>query len=101
MMAPNLSLDTLMAAIKAPSQLRLSRYMARVQAHLPTLANDDARRAFLAAEEEKWCQRYENWCLKMDTDTASPDDRELTPFDFLDTMSAVRKRKDDFAKVAA
>jgi hypothetical protein len=34
------------------------RYLARVDAHLPTLADDDARHAFLKAEGGKWLSRY-------------------------------------------
>lgn len=36
----------------------VARYIARVDAHLPTLASDDDRHAFLKAEEAKWIGRY-------------------------------------------
>ncbi len=40
-------------------QSNTEQYAARVDAHLPTLADDAARRAFLRAEEAKWVGRYE------------------------------------------
>jgi hypothetical protein len=101
MKAPTLSLETLVAAMKAPAMARLARYKARVEAHLPTLADDAARHAFLRREELKWVDRYQNWALKVDTGTASKDDLELTAFDFIETIAVVRQRKDDFAKEAA
>ena len=37
---------------------RASRFIARVDAHLPTLCDDAARRAFLDRQLEGWEQRY-------------------------------------------
>ena len=37
---------------------RASRFIARVDAHLPTLSDDAARRAFLDRHLEGWEQRY-------------------------------------------
>jgi hypothetical protein len=39
-------------------QSRADRYLARVRAHLPTLPDDAARRAFLAQQAEAWDDRY-------------------------------------------
>ena len=42
---------------------RPDRYFSRVDAHLPTLADDAARRSFLAQQLAGWEYRYENWQL--------------------------------------
>ena len=42
---------------------RSDRYFARIDTHLPTLADVGARRAFLAQQLAGWEYRYERWQL--------------------------------------
>jgi len=61
---------------------RASRFIARVDAHLPTLSDDAARRAFLDRHLEGWEQRYARFLA---TEGAA---------DFLLTILATRSRRD-------
>ena len=81
--------EQIMAAAKAPAVSRTESYMARVEEHLPTVADP---RAFLKAEEEKWLARYTAWAQRVDLGIASEQDLSQTAFDYIATIDAIRKR---------
>jgi hypothetical protein len=73
---------------------RATRFMARVDAHLPTLADDGERRAFLDRQLEGWEHRYACFIA---TDGASEfaSNRADPPqaFDFLLTITSLAARR--------
>jgi len=73
---------------------RASRFIARVDAHLPTLCDDAARRAFLGRQLEGWEHRYARFLAtegasEFATDTNDPPHAA----DFLLTITALAARR--------
>jgi hypothetical protein len=73
---------------------RTSRFIARVDAHLPTLADDAARRAFLNGQLEGWEHRYARFVATQGASefAASTGDPPQAA-DFLLTISALAARR--------
>jgi hypothetical protein len=73
---------------------RASRFIARVDAHLPTLSDDAARRAFLDRHLEGWEQRYARF-LATEGASEPPGDPADPPHaaDFLLTITALAARR--------
>jgi len=73
---------------------RASRFIARVDAHLPTLSDDAARRAFLDRHLEGWEQRYARF-LATEGASEPPRDPADPPHaaDFLLTITALAARR--------
>ena len=69
---------------------RTSRYMRRVEAHLPAMANDAARRAFISRELDKWEERYARF-METEGDSHRSGDGSDQPsaFDFVETITAL------------
>lgn len=88
------AIENITAAMKAPALERVERYMRRVEEHLPTFPNDAERAAFLRREEVKWVERYEAWAQRIDSGNASKGDYELTCWDYIETIAAVRLRRE-------
>jgi hypothetical protein len=77
---------------------RASRFLARVDAHLPTLCDDAARRAFLDRQLEGWEHRYARFLAtegasEFATDTHDPPHAA----DFLLTITALAARRSALA----
>jgi len=72
---------------------RTGRFIARIDAHLPSLANDAARRGFLARQLERWQSRYARFIATQGASefVASPRDPPH-PADFLLTITALAAR---------
>jgi len=68
----------------------VARYLARLDAHLPTLADDAARRAFLGAEFSKWIDRYE--CFQSLVDAGDWIDDGTQAADYVITMAEISAR---------
>ena len=73
---------------------RTNRFIARVDAYLPTLANDAARRIFLDGQLEGWEHRYARFIATQGASefAASAADPPLAA-DFLLTISALATRR--------
>jgi hypothetical protein len=73
---------------------RAKRFIARVDAHLPTLCDDAARRAFLDRQLEGWEHRYARF-LATDGASEPPGNRADPPqaADFLLTITALAARR--------
>jgi hypothetical protein len=76
---------------------RTSRFIARVDLHLPTLADDAARRAFLDGQLEGWEHRYARFVATQGASefAASAGDPPQAA-DFLLTISALAARRNAF-----
>lgn len=70
----------------------VTRYCARVDAHLPTLSDDAARRAFLKNEEQKWINRYSAFTSAVIA--GAKVDPDLDAADYLLTLAELRIRLD-------
>jgi hypothetical protein len=73
---------------------RVTRFIARVDAHLPTLADDAARRAFLDLQLEGWERRYARF-VASDGDSEPMIDAADPPqaADFLLTITGLAARR--------
>jgi hypothetical protein len=71
---------------------RSARFLARVDDHLPRLADDAARRAFIAAQIEGWEHRYARFVASEGgSEVADPGDPP-TAADFLLTITGLASR---------
>jgi hypothetical protein len=78
----------------------IARYLARVDAHLPTLPDDGARVAFLNNEMSKWDARYENFGARVEA--GAKVDPDVQAADFIVTIADLRTRANQYQpKVAA
>jgi hypothetical protein len=68
----------------------VARYVDRVDAHLPTLADDAARAAFLSRELRKWGHRYD--AFRADVFAGRPVDTTIHAVDYFTTQSELRTR---------
>jgi len=69
---------------------RTERYMARVNTHLPALANDAARRHFISCEIDKWEERYTRFIASGGESHRLHDPSDQpTVFDFVETLAAL------------
>ncbi len=72
---------------------RTRRFIARVDAHLPRLADDRARRAFLARQLEGWESRYARFIATQGASEFSASTRDPPhAADFLLTITALAAR---------
>ena len=69
---------------------RTRRFIARVDAHLPRLADDRARRAFLARQLEGWESRYARFIATQGASASTRDPPHAA--DFLLTIAALAAR---------
>jgi hypothetical protein len=73
---------------------RTSRFIARVDAYLPTLVDDAARRAFLDGQLEGWEHRYARFvAMQGASEFAADADDPPQAADFLLTISALAARR--------
>lgn len=76
---------------------RAARFVARVDAHLPTLADDAARRAFLDRQLEGWERRYARFlATEGESEPAGASTEPPQAADFLLTITALAARRDAF-----
>ena len=69
---------------------RTARYLARVEARLPELANDAARRHFLSGEIDKWEERYARFiATEGESHRRSDGPDQPSAFDFVETLMAL------------
>ena len=72
------------------SPSRTTRYMRRVAAHLPLLANDDARNAFVSREIDRWEERYARFIATEGCSHRTGDSIDQpSAFDFNETIAAL------------
>ena len=69
---------------------RTRRFIARIDAHLPRLADDRARRAFLARQLEGWECRYARFIATQGASASTRDPPHAA--DFLLTIAALAAR---------
>jgi hypothetical protein len=83
------------ASADAPSSDRAARFIARLDGHLRTLADDLARRAFLESQVEGWEYRYARFIATEGASepVANPADPPQAA-DFLLTITALAARRD-------
>jgi hypothetical protein len=74
-----------------PVSSNATRYAARVDAHLQTLATEALRRDFLAREEAKWIRRYEQFQRKVDSNLPITDE-DGTAWDYVETLAEITGR---------
>lgn len=79
------------------SENRAARYCARVDAHLPTLPSDAAKRAFIANEIEKWMERYANFARTVDSGV---DPGDVHAVDYVETIAELHSRKAKYEEPA-
>jgi hypothetical protein len=73
---------------------RASRFIARVDAHLPTLSDDAARRAFLDRQLEGWEHRYARFLATEGASEPASDPADPPQAaDFLLTITALAARR--------
>jgi hypothetical protein len=73
---------------------RTTRFLARIDAHLPTLADDAARRSFLARQIAGWEFRYELFCLtEGDSEPVTDQTDPPQAADFVCTITALEARR--------
>lgn len=96
-MAENLTVKKILDVIAGPARSKAQEYMVRVDQHLETLADDAARVAFLRAQVERWQTLYSAWALRIDDGSASKDDLGCTAFDFVETITALGGKLNEFA----
>ena len=87
------------ASSEAPSRAadRAARFIARVDAHLSTLADDAARRAFLDRQLEGWERRYARFvATEGESEPAAVPADPPQAADFLLTITALAARRDAF-----
>lgn len=70
------------------------KYVARVDAHMPTLASDDDRLAFLKAEECKWLGRYS--AFTSNVIAGGPVDPDVDAADYVLTIAELGQRARKF-----
>lgn len=76
---------------------RATRFIARVDAHLPTLADDAARRAFLDRQLDGWERRYARFmATEGESEPASVAADPPQAADFLLTITGLAARRDAF-----
>lgn len=75
------------------------RYLRRVDAHLPTLADDDTRREFLKGEEAKWISRYT--AFTSNVIAGGKVDPDVNAADYVLTIAELRIRADQYEMEAA
>ncbi len=69
---------------------RTARYMRRVEAHLPALRDDYARRDFISREMDKWEERYARFiATEGDAHRRGDDADQPSAFDFTETIAAL------------
>ncbi len=69
---------------------RTTRYMRRVEAHLPSLADDGARNAFVSREIERWELRYARFISTEGCSNRIGDGIDQpSAFDFTETIAAL------------
>ena len=83
---------TILAAAQKPAQDRTARYSARLDAHLATLASDEARSAFLDRENAKWVERYRVFAEKVDSGRVPITADTPTAWDYTLTLAAIDQR---------
>lgn len=74
---------------------RTSRYMARVSAHLPTLASDAERRKFISIQRAKFEADYDAFIGMVDR---GGDPGEITAFDFVSTILSLEALESKYSK---
>jgi hypothetical protein len=74
---------------------RTTKFLNRIDAHLPTLATDQARRAFLAKQFEAWHARYSKFIASAGASepVIDPSDPPQAT-DFLLTVVGLKARRD-------
>lgn len=72
---------------------RTERYSARLDAHLATLPNDTARRAFLDREMETWEQRYNDFQMRVGAGSIEITGDHATAHDYLLTITEIGTRR--------
>lgn len=77
---------------------RTQHYMARVAAHLPALAGNAARAAFIASELAKWEDRYSAFIAQVD---AGQDSGAATAWDYTQTILALQAEQARYPQEAA
>lgn len=80
------------AATPDPQHLspHVTRYLARVDAHLDTIQIASAREEFLERERDKWERRYADFARRVDA--RQPTDPAVTAWDYVDTISELSIR---------
>jgi hypothetical protein len=76
--------------------VRATKFLDRIDAHLPTLASDQTRRAFLAQQFDAWQARYSKFITGASepvTDANEPPQAS----DFLLTIMGLKARRDAIA----
>jgi hypothetical protein len=87
---------TALAACRSADRTR--RFIARIDAHLPRLTDDRARRAFLARQLEGWERRYARFLATQGASEFAASTRDPPhPADFLLTITALAARAAAFA----
>jgi hypothetical protein len=80
------------ARIAAEASTRASRFMRRIDAHLPTLPDDRARRLFLARQLDEWQRRYARFLVNGGASATGDGAEPPHAADFLLTIAALARR---------
>jgi hypothetical protein len=81
---------------------RTDRFMARIESHLPTLADDAARVAFLDTQIASWERRYSRFiATEGDSEPVTDKADPPTAFDFVGTITALTGRRQRLQQVIA
>lgn len=74
----------------------VARFCARVDAHLPTLPDDDARFAFLKDQEAQWIGRYTAFTSAVIA--GGKVDPDINAADYVLTIAELRIRADQYER---
>jgi hypothetical protein len=75
---------------KGASPSRTDHYLTRVEAHLPALVNDAARRDFISREMDKWEERYARFiATEGESHRCGDGPDQPSAFDFAETIAAL------------
>lgn len=97
---PNI-LDVIVKAAQAPSSTRTALYAARLDAHLETLPDDAARRAYCEQQALKWVSDYEHWAFAVDAGRITVKADGPSAWDYTLTIAAINERKARYSPVLA
>lgn len=91
----------IIAQAQAPAQQRVNQFTARLDDHLASLPDDDARAEFCQRQVERWIALYEQWAQAVDSGLLKVKPGDPTAWDYNLTIAAISGRKARYSKVAA
>lgn len=96
-----MKIHEILAVLAPKSTDRSDRFCRRLDAHLETLADDDARAKFLASQLAHWQELYRAWAVGIDSGVLPITPETATANDYILTIAEIGTRQAKFALVSA